>query len=105
MTMTAADTQPYESVETGTPIDESIAKAKAPDEQPPPKRVHRRTQAERLQQQYQSKQNVVDTCKARVQTREAELAAAQRELRVTEQELDLIGRMLELAKAEQELAQ
>lgn len=92
------DTQPM------TPLADTLEPEPAPDS-PPPKRVHRRTQAERLQQQYQSKQNVVDTCKARVQTREAELAAAQRELRVTEQELDLIGRMLELARAQQELAQ
>jgi hypothetical protein len=99
--MTMTDTQPM------TPLADTLE----PDPPPvtlasaPPKRVHRRTQAERLEQQHQSKQNVVDTCKARVQTREAELAAAQRELRVTEQELDLIGRMLELARAQQELSQ
>ena len=98
--MTMTDTQPM------TPLAHTLEPEPEPvPDVPPPKRVHRRTQAERLQQQYQSKQNVVDTCKARVQTREAELAAAQRELRVTEQELDLIGRMLELARAQQELAQ
>ena len=104
--MTMSDTQPMTSIDEPIPYElaDKLEPEPVPDA-PPPKRVHRRTQAERLQQQYQSKQNVVDTCKARVQTREAELAAAQRELRVTEQELDLIGRMLELARAQQELSQ
>jgi hypothetical protein len=84
---------------TGTEPDQSIDKA------PPPKRVHRRTELERLELRYQSKQNVVETSKVRVKARQAELDVAQRELFVSEQELDLIGRMIDLAKAQQELAQ
>lgn len=72
--------------------------------EPEKKRVHRRTQYERLQLQLQSKQNVVDKDKTRVKARLDDLEQAQRELFVSEQELDLIGRMLELAKAQQELA-
>jgi hypothetical protein len=99
------DTQAFDDATSpDEPIPYEVA-AVPDDAAPEKKRVHRRTELERLQLRYQSKQNVVDTCKSRVESREAELAAAQRELRVSEQELDLIGRMIELARAQQELSQ
>ncbi len=48
---------------------------------------------------------MVETGRARVKAREDDRDLAMRELRVAEQELDLIGRMIELAKAQQELTQ
>jgi hypothetical protein len=95
--MTDTANQPYEQP---APIDEPL-----PDNAPPEKKRARRTELERLELRYQSKQNVVETGRARVKAREDDRDLAMRELRVAEQELDLIGRMIELAKAQQELTQ
>jgi hypothetical protein len=83
--------------------DEQTVTALAPDSTDK-KRVHRRTQYERLLVQLQSKQNVVTKSKQRVEARQAELEDAERELRMSEQECDLVRRMLDLAKEQQSLS-